>query len=274
MSTCLIKKLKAVVNNPDLPVIETMQQFTLDAIAASNNASMTDEQKYALNHFFYQIGAIQNNGIYAKMAYIGLPMIAGNVAGALNNYKGNLAYTVSDDRVTFTNHHLVATVGGNVSLGYNSLPKTLTVQSSMSVIVGIIDSETIIGPFKTKDSNDKVTSFSFNPSTFDISNIPYTLQSIAMYYNQLSLNKSAIITSGKGNNKGYYYDGSTQTVGMKLISTNEYLTSGAVSQFELIAPNPSFNNGVYYILAGEALTEAEVTLLLKELVALRNTFVV
>ena len=52
---CLVKTYNVVVNNPDLPILETMQQFTLNAIAASGNLSMTDEQKWALNRFFYKI---------------------------------------------------------------------------------------------------------------------------------------------------------------------------------------------------------------------------
>ncbi len=140
MNKCLITQLKAVVNNPDLPVIETMQQFTLDAIAASGNTQMTEEQMYALNHFFYKIGAISGDGIYAKMSYIGLPMIAGDVPGALNNYVGNVPYTISDNRVAFSEHRLVATVDGNVSLGYNTLPKEITVKTNMSCFVGMLDS--------------------------------------------------------------------------------------------------------------------------------------
>ena len=97
MGTCLKTQLKAAVNNPNLPVFETIQQFTLDAITASGNSSMTDAQKWALNHFFFQIGAIDNDGIYAKMKYLFIPMICNNVATKiLVNYKGNVAFPTTD----------------------------------------------------------------------------------------------------------------------------------------------------------------------------------
>ena len=85
-NNCLVTRLKAVVNDDSLPVIETMQQFTLDAIAASGNNNMTDAQKWALNHFFYQIGAISNSGIYPKLQILGLPFIGTSINTAVHNY--------------------------------------------------------------------------------------------------------------------------------------------------------------------------------------------
>lgn len=85
-NNCLVTRLKAVVNDDSLPVIETMQQFTLDAIAASGNNNMTDAQKWALNHFFYSIGAISNSGIYSKLQILGLPFIGTSLNTAIHNY--------------------------------------------------------------------------------------------------------------------------------------------------------------------------------------------
>lgn len=98
MGNCLRTQLKAVINNPNLPYLETMQQFTLDAIAESGNEGMTDAQKLALNHFFYQIGAIGNSGVYSKLNVISLPFIGGTKEGALTNYKKNgpSKYSVSN----------------------------------------------------------------------------------------------------------------------------------------------------------------------------------
>lgn len=42
MENCLVKKYKSVVNNPSLPVLETMQQFTLDAITRGGGMVLTD----------------------------------------------------------------------------------------------------------------------------------------------------------------------------------------------------------------------------------------
>jgi hypothetical protein len=88
-NNCLITRLKAVVNDDSLPVVETMQQFTLDAITAGGNKSMTDSQKYALNHFFYQIGAISNSSIWSKAGIVLLPVIGANKNYHLYDYKSN-----------------------------------------------------------------------------------------------------------------------------------------------------------------------------------------
>lgn len=114
MEKCLITKLKAVVNNPDLPYLETMQQFTLDAITASGNASLSDEQKWALNHFFYRIGAISNSGIYSKLQVLGLPFIAVSLDTALNNYiQDGPSFEGKDTRATFADGAL----GSSLSSG-------------------------------------------------------------------------------------------------------------------------------------------------------------
>lgn len=93
MKNCLVTKLKGTVNNPNLPILETMQQFTLDAIAASGNNNMTDEQKVALNHLFYQVGAITDNDTWAKIKVLAIPVLATPSSECTNNlvwnYKNN-----------------------------------------------------------------------------------------------------------------------------------------------------------------------------------------
>ena len=50
MENCLVTKLKAVVNNPNLPVLKTdIDDFTKAAILASGNDSMTEAQKWGLD---------------------------------------------------------------------------------------------------------------------------------------------------------------------------------------------------------------------------------
>lgn len=114
MKKCLVTRLKATVNDDSLPVIETMQQFTLDAIAASGNNNMTDAQKWALNHFFYSIGAISNSGIYSKLQVLGLPFIGTSMDTALHNYIVGGASPVSlDGRATFSD----GVISTNLSTG-------------------------------------------------------------------------------------------------------------------------------------------------------------
>lgn len=103
---CLVKTYNVVVNNPDLPILETMQQFTLNAIAASGNSSMTDAQKWALNRFFHQIGAIGNSETWQKVKCLIIPMICGdNKATVYTDYTTNTVHASSysgDDG--FVNH--------------------------------------------------------------------------------------------------------------------------------------------------------------------------
>lgn len=132
MANCLVTKLKAEVSNPDLPILETMQQFTLDAIEASGNLSMSDEQKLALNHFFYQIGAIDNNGIYAKLGGLYLPIICGDaLAYALVDYKGSATKDITQKDVKFQSHGLVTVTGASANTvllsDYDGSPAGLTV---------------------------------------------------------------------------------------------------------------------------------------------------
>lgn len=88
-NNCLITRLKAVVNDDSLPVVETMQQFTLDAISKSGNESLTDSQKLALNHFFYQVGAIGNTGIWSKIRTIFIPIIGATRSNIVLDYKND-----------------------------------------------------------------------------------------------------------------------------------------------------------------------------------------
>ena len=107
MENCLVTKLKASVNNPDLPIFEPMAQFTLDAITASSNSVMTDGQKVALNHFFYKIGAVSNSALWNKIVNLSLPVICNdNALTALVNYVDNTNYTNSQD-IAFDTHGVV-----------------------------------------------------------------------------------------------------------------------------------------------------------------------
>lgn len=99
METCLNTQLKASSNNPNLPILEKMEQFTLNAIAKGGNMSMTDVQKWALNHFFYEIGAIQNTALWGKIRLLMLPIIGIDKDHVLVDYK--------DDGITFFD-------GGNI----------------------------------------------------------------------------------------------------------------------------------------------------------------
>lgn len=102
---CLVRKLKAKVNNPNLPAFETMQQFTLNAITASGNLSMTDEQKYALNHAFYLLGAIENSALWQKVDYLLLPIIGESLDYFRYDYKNSTNGLNTLNTSKFTDGH-------------------------------------------------------------------------------------------------------------------------------------------------------------------------
>lgn len=153
-NNCLVTRLKAVVDNPSLPVMETMQQFTLNAIAASGNDAMTDAQKWALNHFFYQIGAISNSGIYSKLQALILPVIAGSKTGALYNHKvgGTSASEVSAN-VTFADGGFTATSNNTNICSYMNLSSTTTMFAFLAgttpktLVTGTRSSDSVQGTF-------------------------------------------------------------------------------------------------------------------------------
>lgn len=66
-----------------------VSNFTLSALAASGNKSLTGEKVLALDTFFSNIGAISNSGIWPKLKLFTLPLIAGSLDKALVNYKDN-----------------------------------------------------------------------------------------------------------------------------------------------------------------------------------------
>jgi len=118
---CLVTKLKATVNNPDLPVLEEMQQFTLDAIAASGNNNMTDAQKWALNNFFISIGAPGNTGVFAKTKGLFLPLICNdNINKAMYDYKNSTLYSVNEGIAFDSNHGLTAVDASSTNIFNNN----------------------------------------------------------------------------------------------------------------------------------------------------------
>lgn len=90
----------------ELPYV--YNDITLQAIAASGNSSMTDIQKRKLDRFFMNIGAVEDDGIFAKIRKLYLPMIAGSKSEAFVNYKS------SDFHVDITLDASVALVNGGV----------------------------------------------------------------------------------------------------------------------------------------------------------------
>ena len=157
MGNCLITKLKATVNNPDLPVIEIMQQLTLDAITRGGNMPMTEAQKYALNHFFYEIGAIENNSLWAKVRTLMLPLIGNGLNYVVQDYRheGAAAATTSiKDQVG-----ALSTTSSQVRNNFNSSKPLVTLNvKNRAMIIACTKTSTFSGStgigFSSVNSNN------------------------------------------------------------------------------------------------------------------------
>lgn len=97
----MIIKLKGAdfsANNLGQINVRELNDFTKSAIAANGNTAMTEVQKYALDDFFYNIGAFgSKNNIYAKVKLLVLPIIANGIDGAKVNFKNNTSLPLSDN---------------------------------------------------------------------------------------------------------------------------------------------------------------------------------
>ena len=97
----MIIKLKGAdfsANNLGQINVRELNDFTKSAITASSNTAMTEVQKYALDDFFYNIGAFgSKNNIYAKVKLLALPIIANGIDGAKVNFKNNISLPLSDN---------------------------------------------------------------------------------------------------------------------------------------------------------------------------------
>lgn len=120
-----VKVLDVDTNNSNLPILEAMEDYTLALIAAVGNNEMTDSQKWALNHFLIEIGAVDKSGIFLKLKTLLLPVIAKDVQGALydlvtessrytsqsiifndHSIKNNTSSTINVFDVTAASHNL------------------------------------------------------------------------------------------------------------------------------------------------------------------------
>lgn len=89
-----------------------LNPFTLAAIEASGNKSMTSEQKSALDTFFNKIGAFGNESeIWSKLDKVYIPFLCSDLTKACVNYKTNESeYELSAERYTLRNKGIAGVV--------------------------------------------------------------------------------------------------------------------------------------------------------------------
>lgn len=257
---CLVTKLKATVDNPNLPVLETMQQFTLNAIAASGNNNMTDSQKWALNKFFVSIGAPDNSGVFAKTKGLFLPLICNdNIVKAMYDYKNNALYSVNAGVSFDSNHGLIADSSSTTNIFGNT---TFSFDNGRSddlyLAIGImsLNESTNFTYFKTK-----VGSSSYIDNTFIKSGTQYTNKWRTQKALQSNLQATCIgVVGTKDTNKDYrgYFITETENITVNLINIENPAedTTGTVG----VIPSASVPSlGVYAV--GTSLTDDECAVL-------------
>lgn len=274
MGNCLLTKLKAAVNNPNLPVLEIMQQFTLDAITKSGNTSLTDVQKWALNHFFYQIGAIGNSALWGKVRTLFLPIIGVGKSTIVLDYKNE---NVSLDS---TSSYLVDQPGAlesNVTLGtIASNYPNVTGNMKGSAVFGLaavgsaMDANTYFG-FKTGDSVERcgfVTSSVLAVALDAGGNVKGVRRFAKTTMTAMLANFGSDTMAGYGIKDGSMVQTSSQSYGTAYDQLNASVSDAAYAV--------RLKAGVKYgmlIDFNAALTDAEIATVLGAAIELRNAFI-
>lgn len=195
-----------------------LSKFTLDAIAASGKV-MTDEQKYAMEYFFTSIGAIDNNGIWAKLDKVYIPFIGADVTKGLINYKdNNLDNTLNSNNLTLVNGgikvkgstNITAADAGNAVDNYvwNWDSKSVFVLNTEPLIIdGSISFIYQLSAGYTNNVSNKWQGFKIRNTanntinfTIDQSNINLIVDSYIENYNKIVARPQLIGASSNGSN--------------------------------------------------------------------------
>jgi len=156
---CLLTQYKVSVNNPDLPVLEDMQQFTLDAITRSGNDSMTDNQKWALNHFFYEIGAIGNTALWQKVRLLLIPLIGAAKNKIILDYKNTSVNIANSNDIVNQAGALEVTASSSIQV--QNIDLTSPVSTFGSILVSLCPGS-VLTPSDVPSGTLRTIGFTFN----------------------------------------------------------------------------------------------------------------
>ena len=141
-------------NNLGQVEVETdIMDFTKNAILASGNASMTGEQKSALDNLFKAMGVDGSNDVMSKMVKVYIPMLANDVSKALVNYADEdftVDLALNSANWKFQNRGLIGLASGqNITLTNNSVLNTTNyscfVLRTAKMVTGVADgSKTLV----------------------------------------------------------------------------------------------------------------------------------
>lgn len=261
--------------------------ITLQAIAASGNSGMTDIQKRKLDKFFMNIGAVENNGIFAKIRKLYLPMIAGSKSEAFVNYKS------SDFHVDVTLDASMALVDGGIKEVGSSDTQSMLIDSSfvidwhdMSTIVAYTDYAAglnydsgrayILAP---GNPADQYTAFKYASTSNSYFRICYNSNDVKVLTSAIAPASKKAFGISFGSDYGYGIggNGTVESLENNLPTDKRtralYILSWGFG-VNTVDPVGSHTNahGVPLLIIGKALTQDELTYLKNQLDILMESF--
>lgn len=262
MGNCLWEKLKGSVDNPNLPVLEEMQQFTLDVIDAINNSSMTDEQMWALNHFFIRLDAPTNTGIYNKLSTMVLPMLADSIDGAKYNIKTATSITLNSAS-TFDSGFIKGTTSSAVN---NVITPKVDVPNMSAVFVTLSSG----GKFVVTTQSGSDTYYELN-AQFNMSLLPQQDYSNSLTVPDAYLYSiKALSINGLTSNDVFSFGANRATpVELPVTLQSDFRATNA-NDFYV---KTSTSQGFSCLILGSGLTKTELQALTDAVKDLRNAFV-
>lgn len=283
MAKCLLTQLDTIVNDSNLPVIEVMQQVTLDAITKSGNTQMTDAQKFALNHLFYALGAANNNEIWQNVTYLFLPLISATDSAALSDYKNEGIYLSNDSRFIQKAGGLRIKFNEQDSLLQTALPigglsslTSLNVKNS-SCIASVSDGSINGGGLLTEGTNGNYLDLGLaSGNTANNATVRDADNPEQRYFYTVSLTSLKSILGASASATAISLSGCNTegTVEHAYLRDNEYYNAAEVVSTVSSRAISFYSQRVYtaFIHIKKALTDSEMDNILLALQALENAF--
>lgn len=137
----LLKNADFSANNiGKVEVKRVLNPFTIAAIAASGNQSITNEQKSALDTFFEKIGAFGNKSeIWGKLDKVYIPFLCSELSIACLNYKTNIIdRSLSSTRYTLRSRGVTGAIESPASHTESKLNEDIAIDTKNLSVLAIL----------------------------------------------------------------------------------------------------------------------------------------
>lgn len=137
----LLKNADFSANNiGKVEVKRILNPFTIAAIAASGNQSITNEQKSALDTFFEKIGAFGNKSeIWGKLDKVYIPFLCSELSFACLNYKTNIIdRSLSSTRYALRNRGVTGAIESPATSTESKLNEDIAIDTKNLSVLAIL----------------------------------------------------------------------------------------------------------------------------------------